>query len=308
MTNPHLIIASRESRLAMWQAEHVQAILQNLHPSHQVSILGMTTVGDQRLDRPLSEIGGKGLFTKELEVALLEGRAHLAVHSLKDVPMQLGDEFALAAVMTREDPRDAFVSPSYESLDTLPDGAKVGTSSLRRAAQLKRQFPKLEIVGLRGNLDTRLGKLDRGEYDAIILAAAGLKRLGLGNRIRAFISVDVMIPSPGQGALGIETLSADQETQTKLKALVDPVTTAHVTAERALSQGLGGNCKLPLAAHCVSEAGGLKLMAMVASADGTSMIREELRCEGISIAAAKQLGDQMAQKLIGQGALKVLGV
>jgi hydroxymethylbilane synthase len=301
-----LIIASRESRLAMWQAEHVQALLRQLHPGTTVDILGMTTVGDQRLDRPLSEIGGKGLFTKELEVALLEGRAHLAVHSLKDVPMELGPEFSLAAVMVREDPRDAFVSNHYECLAQLPKGAKVGTSSLRRAAQLKALYPAIQIMALRGNLDTRMGKLDRGEYDAIILAAAGLKRLGLPQRIREVIDPLVMVPSPGQGALGIEILANDPATLKAVTPLIDLPTTAAVTAERALSQGLGGNCKLPLAAHCFAKNGGLHLIALVASADGSKTLRVERSITSNDVGSAKALGDELASELIAKGAHQVL--
>jgi hydroxymethylbilane synthase len=309
-----LIIASRESRLAMWQAEHVQALLQvqfnrqagAAMAPRRVSILGMTTVGDQRLDRPLSEIGGKGLFTKELEVALVQGRAHLAVHSLKDVPMELAPEFQLSAVMVREDPRDAFVSNEFESLSALPSGAKVGTSSLRRAAQLRAKYPHLQILPLRGNLDTRLGKLDKGEYDAIILATAGLKRLGLGQRIRSSIEPSEMIPSPGQGALGLETLSSDKETHELLQTLVDGPTTAAVLAERAVSRGLGGNCKLPLAAHCFAYNGGLKLMAMVSSADGKQSIRIEQSIAGQDVASSVAMGEEVAAQLIAQGALQVL--
>ncbi len=290
----------------MWQAEHVQALLRQLHPATTVDILGMTTVGDQRLDRPLSEIGGKGLFTKELEVALLEGRAHLAVHSLKDVPMELAPEFSLAAVMVREDPRDAFVSNQYESLAQLPKGAKVGTSSLRRAAQLKALYPDIQIMALRGNLDTRMGKLDRGEYDAIILAAAGLKRLGLPQRIRQVIDPAIMVPSPGQGALGIEILANDPSTLEAVTPLIDLPTTAAVTAERALSQGLGGNCKLPLAAHCFAQGNGLHLIALVASADGKKTLRVERSIAANDVASAKALGDQLASELIAKGAHAVL--
>lgn len=312
MTSP-LVIASRESRLAMWQAEHVQAILtkqfglgSEATPARKVVILGMTTVGDQRLDRPLSEIGGKGLFTKELEVALLDGKAHLAVHSLKDVPMELAPEFALTAVMQREDPRDALVSNRYHSLNDLPVGAKIGTSSLRRRAQLLKLFPHLQVLQLRGNLDTRLRKLDDGEYDAIVLAAAGLKRLGLSSRIAQLIEPDVMVPSPGQGALGLEVLSNDRVTQELLEPLVHQPTMIAVTAERAISQGLGGNCKLPLAAHAKISDGRLHCVAMVASSDGKAMIRIEDGTSDLSIAGAKTLGQTMAQSLKDQGALQVL--
>jgi hydroxymethylbilane synthase len=303
-------IATRESRLALWQAHHVRDRLEALHQGLKVSILGMTTVGDQRLDRPLSEIGGKGLFTKELEVALLEKRAHLAVHSLKDVPMQLGPEFSLAAVMLREDPRDALVSPRYASLQDLPANAKVGTSSLRRAAQLKALFPQMQIMPLRGNLDTRLAKLDAGEYDAIILAAAGLKRLGLAQRIAQMIPTHILVPSPGQGALGIETMANDHETESALKPLIDSITLLAVSAERAVSQALGGNCKLPLAAFCeptASAAGTFDLRALVASTDGKQIIKVHYRAPLTSVADAVRLGQVAAKDLIAQGALVVLG-
>jgi hydroxymethylbilane synthase len=306
-----LTIATRESRLALWQAHHVRDCLKNLHPGLQVNVLGMTTVGDQRLDRPLSEIGGKGLFTKELEVALLEQRAHLAVHSLKDVPMELAAEFSLAAVMLREDPRDALVSPKYASLAALPANAKVGTSSLRRAAQLKARYPSMQIMPLRGNLDTRLSKLDNGEYDAIILAAAGLKRLGLASRIAQMIPTDVLIPSPGQGALGIEIMAVDKATEQALAPLADQRTWLAVGAERAVSQALGGNCKLPLAAFCeptADRAGYFDLRALVASVDGSKIIHVHYRGALATLADAKRLGTVAAQDLIAQGAHAVLGL
>jgi hydroxymethylbilane synthase len=304
--NNSLIIATRESRLALWQAHFVRDCLKDCHQGLDVQILGMTTVGDHRLDRPLSEIGGKGLFTKELEIALLEGRAHLAVHSLKDVPMQLGEEFLLAAVMKREDPRDALVSSRFKDLADLPAGAKIGTSSLRRAAQLKARFPNLTILPLRGNLDTRLGKLDQGEYDAIVLAAAGLKRLGLAQRIASYIPTDIMIPSPGQGALGIEIMARDQSTALRLQPLIDPDTTAAVSAERKVSMGLGGNCKLPLAAHCVVSATGLHLTSIVSNAAGTKVLYVEQSSTERSTQAAIALGAEVASKLLAQGAAAIL--
>jgi hydroxymethylbilane synthase len=312
--NPGFTIATRESRLAMWQAHHVRDRLETLHPGLAVGILGMTTVGDQRLDRPLSEIGGKGLFTKELEVALLEKRAQLAVHSLKDVPMQLGPEFSLAAVMRREDPRDALVSARFTSLAALPPNAKVGTSSLRRAAQLKALYPQMQILPLRGNLDTRLSKLDNGEYDAIILAAAGLKRLGLAARIAQMIPTDLLVPSPGQGALGIETLAKDSNTINALTALIDLPTLFAVSAERAVSLALGGNCKLPLAAFCEPTSGAsnsgkasFDLIALVASNDGKRMLKVHYRAPVHSVSEAVRLGTVAARDLLDQGALAVLG-
>lgn len=263
-----LIIASRESRLAMWQAEHVRAKLSALYPQCAVEILGMTTRGDQILDRTLSKVGGKGLFVKELEVAMEEGRADLAVHSLKDVPMELPEGFELAAYLEREDPRDAFVSNDFDSLDALPAGAVVGTSSLRRQALIAARYPDLVIQPLRGNVDTRLAKLDRGEYAAIILAAAGLKRLGLQQRIRALIDAQQSIPAPGQGAMAIEICSHRDELRPMLAALNDIDTARAVTAERAVSRVFGGSCQIPLAAFATIDAEQMHLRAMVATPDG----------------------------------------
>ncbi len=232
----------------MWQAEHVQARLRALHPGCEVEIVGMTTEGDRVLDRALNEIGGKGLFIKELETALLERRADLAVHSLKDVPMEVAAPFALAAIMAREDPRDAFVSNAHGSLEALPAGARVGTSSLRRAAQIRRQFPALEVLPLRGNVNTRLARLDEGRYEAIVLAAAGLKRLGLADRIRAIVPPSLCLPAAGQGALAIETLAGRADLQAWLAPLADARTALEVHAERTVSRLLGGSCRVPLAA------------------------------------------------------------
>ncbi len=267
-----LIIASRESRLAMWQAEHVRDRLAALYPDCQISILGMTTRGDQILDRTLSKVGGKGLFVKELEVAMAEGRADLAVHSLKDVPMDLPEGFELAAVLEREDPRDAFVSNDYASLDALPPGAVVGTSSLRRQALIAARYPHLVIQPLRGNLDTRLGKLDRGDYAAIILAAAGLIRLGLPQRIRSVLDPEMSLPAAGQGAMAIEIASNERSDGVDLRALLAPlnhVDTAHaVMAERKVSKIFGGSCQIPLAAHATVDGANMHLRAMVATPDG----------------------------------------
>ncbi len=242
------IIATRESRLALWQAEHVRDLLASRH-GMAVDLLGMTTRGDQILDRALSKVGGKGLFVKELEVALEEGRAHLAVHSLKDVPMVLPEGFVLAAVLEREDPRDAWVSPHHADIHALPQGARVGTSSLRRVVQLKALRPDLDIQPLRGNLDTRLRKLDEGQYDGIVLAAAGLKRLGLAERIRAVIEPSVMLPAAGQGALGIEVREDATALRDLLARHIDPDAWLAVHAERAVSRALGGSCSMPLAAY-----------------------------------------------------------
>lgn len=303
-----LIIASRESRLALWQAGHVQRRLRECHPQCEVQILGMTTEGDRRLDRALAEIGGKGLFTKELELALLDGRADLAVHSLKDVPMEVGGPFALAAVLAREDPRDALVSARYASLAGMPAGARVGTSSLRRAAQIRHRFPELQVLPLRGNVVTRLARLDEGRYDAIVLAAAGLKRLGLAERIRAIVDPAICVPAPGQGALAIETLAARADVARWLAPLADARTTIEVHAERTVSRLLGGSCRVPLAAWCVSTpSGGLKLVARVASEDGRAMAEANVECEAGDADAALRLGERAARSLLEQGAAQWLG-
>ncbi len=303
-----LVIASRESRLAMWQAEHVRDLLQGLYPSCQVEILGMTTVGDQVLDQPLNEIGGKGLFIKELEVALLEGKAHLAVHSLKDVPMELPPEFTLAAVLRREDPRDAFVSNHFADLEGMPAGSRVGTSSLRRAAQIRARLPHLKILSLRGNVNTRLAKLDRGDYDAIILAAAGLKRLGFAERIRSVIPPTLSLPAAGQGALGIETRADQPDVARWLAPLVDAASTAQVAAERTVSRMLGGSCRVPLAAYCVPDGnGGIHLTARVAAEDGSEVLEASAASAEDSVAAAEAIGVQVANALLEQGAARWLG-
>lgn len=258
-----LVIATRESPLALWQAEHVQALLQKQYPEASVELLGLTTKGDRILDKTLSKIGGKGLFVKELEVAMREGQAQLAVHSLKDVPMQLPDDFVLAAVSEREDPRDAFVSPKYQTLESMPAGAVVGTASLRRELMLRSRFPHLVVKTVRGNVGTRLKKLDAGEYDALIMASAGLKRLGLSERIREIISDDISLPSPGQGALGIECLKADESTCEALAFLNDSVTRACTAAERYVSRALGGSCQVPLAAYATVNGSEMRLRALV---------------------------------------------
>lgn len=291
----------------MWQAGHVQRRLQACYPRCEVTILGMTTEGDRRLDRALAEIGGKGLFTKELELALLDGRADLAVHSLKDVPMELGEPFALAAVLAREDPRDAFVSTRYASLGEMPAGARLGTSSLRRAAQIRNRFPALEVLPLRGNVVTRITRLDEGRYDAIVLAAAGLKRLGLAGRIRAIVEPTLSVPAAGQGALVIETLAARDDLARWLAPLADARTSIEVQAERTVSRLLGGSCRVPLAAWCVSTpSGGLKLVARVASEDGKSMVEAIVESEAGDGAAAIALGERAARSLLEQGAAQWL--
>ena len=302
-----IVIASRESRLAMWQAVHVQGRLAGLNPGADIVILGMTTRGDQILDRPLSEIGGKGLFIKELEVAMQEGRAQLAVHSMKDVPMVMPEGFVLAAISARENPRDAFVSNSYAGLDELPAGAVVGTSSLRRESILRAKYPQLAIRSLRGNLDTRLRKLDAGEYDAIILAAAGLIRLGLENRIKSVLTAEQSLPAPGQGALGIEAVAGDAAMAAVVAPLND-VETAHcVKAERAFSRALGGSCQVPLGGYAIIDGGQLWLRGFVATPDGKEMVSGELRgAVGRSPGDDEALGRQLAEQLRAQGAAAIL--
>ena len=291
-----LTIATRESRLALWQAEHVQSLLGTL--GHQVDLLGMTTRGDQILDRTLSQVGGKGLFVKELEVALEEGRADLAVHSLKDVPMALPEGFSLACVMQREDPRDAFVSNRYESLEALPQGAVLGTSSLRRVALLRALRPDLKIEPLRGNLDTRLRKLDDGAYDAIVLAAAGLKRLGLAQRIRAVFEPAQMLPAAGQGALGIEVRSARADVVAALAPLVDMNTWLVVAAERAVSRAMGGSCSMPLAAFATLEQGQMAMEAAWGDTEGQlPLVRVSQQGVVTDLASAEAFGLRLADLL-----------
>ncbi len=287
----------------MWQAEHVRARLLELYPHSTVEILGMTTRGDQILDRTLSKVGGKGLFVKELEVAMEEGRADLAVHSLKDVPMELPEGFALAAVLEREDPRDAFVSNDYASLSELPAGAVVGTSSLRRQSLIAARFPHLVIQPLRGNLDTRLGKLDRGDYAAIILAAAGLKRLGLASRIRAFIEPEDSLPAPGQGAMAIEIRADRPELMDLLAPLNHTDTERAVRAERQLSRSFGGSCQVPLAAFATVTQGELQLRAMVATPDGKRIAKATVQG---AADAPEALGMQVARELEAQDANAIL--
>nr|WP_041675623.1 hydroxymethylbilane synthase [Ramlibacter tataouinensis] len=297
-----LVIATRESRLALWQAEHVQALLRQR--GHQVGLLGMTTQGDRILDRTLSKVGGKGLFVKELEIALEEGRADLAVHSLKDVPMELPEGFLLACVMEREDPRDAFVSNRFDSLAELPQGSVVGTSSLRRQVLLQALRPDLRIEPLRGNLDTRLRKLDDGGYEGIVLAAAGLKRLGLAQRIRQVFEPQDMLPAAGQGALGIEIRSERAQLRAALAPLAHQPSWLAVSAERAVSRAMGGSCSMPLAAHATFAAdGALALQAAWGDPQrpGT-LVRAEGRAPAGSLEAAAALGVEVAARLRAAGA------
>ena len=301
------IIATRESRLALWQAEHVRDLLSTRF-GLRVELLGMTTRGDQILDRALSKVGGKGLFVKELETALEDGRAHLAVHSLKDVPMDLPDGFVLAAVLEREDPRDAFVSNRFASLGELPQGAVVGTSSLRRVVQLLARRPDLRIEPLRGNLDTRLRKLDEGGFDAIVLAAAGLKRLGMAARIRSCFEVDEMIPAAGQGALGIEVREDAASLRSTLGAMIHRPTWLAAHAERAVSRALGGSCSMPLAAHAVWQ--GEQLVINAALGDGADptqpLLAARRQVATPDEIAAKALGEQVAADLRAAGAGRYL--
>ncbi|MFO0253916.1 MAG: hydroxymethylbilane synthase [Betaproteobacteria bacterium] len=298
-----LVIATRESALALWQARHVQSLLRELYPARTVGLLGMTTEGDRRLGSSLAKIGGKGLFVKELEEALNDGRADLAVHSAKDVPMHLPSGFTLAAILERADPRDALVSARYRSLAELPEGARVGTSSLRRECQLRAAHPQLRIEPLRGNVQTRLRKLDGGEYDAIILAAAGLKRLGLAERITALLPSAESLPAVGQGALAIEC----REDRGDLIALLEPLNHAAtrqcVLAERALSRGLAGSCNVPIAGYAEIAGGDLHLRALVGSPDGRQVLRGE--CRGAP-AAAETLGATLAADLRARGAADIL--
>ena len=290
----------------MWQAENVRARLLELYPQSTVEILGMTTRGDQILDRTLSKVGGKGLFVKELEVAMEEGRADFAVHSLKDVPMELPEGFELAAVLEREDPRDAFVSNDYASLADLPPGAIVGTSSLRRQALISARFPHLNIQPLRGNLDTRLAKLGRGEYAAIILAAAGLKRLGMASRIRSVIEPEDSLPAPGQGAMAIEICAGRNDLIELLAPLNHRDTELAVRAERQLSRSFGGSCQVPLAAHATVNGNALTLQAMVATPDGKRIARAEVQGVAGAADAPEALGKDAAKQLDAQDATAIL--
>lgn len=305
VVNPpaRLVIASRESALAMWQARNVQARLAALYPQCTVTILGMTTQGDRILDRALDKIGGKGLFVKELEEALADGRADLAVHSMKDVPMVLPAGFALAAISEREDPRDAFVSNRYADPGALPAGSVVGTSSQRRESQLRACYPHLSVEPLRGNLQTRLKKLDDGGYAGIILAAAGLKRLGLADRIASMLPPEHSLPAPGQGALGIECRAGRADLIALFGALDHPPTAACVRAERALSRALSGSCQLPLGAYAQNEGAALRLRAFVAQRDGARIVRDELTGDARDPEA---LGAELAQRLLAQGAAEIL--
>lgn len=296
-------IATRESPLALWQAEFVKAEILSRHPEITVELVGMTTKGDIILDTPLAKIGGKALFVKELEVAMLEGRADIAVHSMKDVPMEFPEGLGLAVICEREDPTDAFVSNLYGSIDELPRGARVGTSSLRRQCQLRSLRPDLEIGDLRGNVGTRLSKLDRGEFDAIILATAGLLRLKLSSRIQQRISPLLSLPAGGQGAVGIECRNTDVGLIALLQELHHPDTADRVVAERAVNTHLNGGCQVPIACYAELEGEQLYLRALVGEPDGTRILRCEMRG---ARAEAKQLGIAVAENLLSQGADEIL--
>jgi hydroxymethylbilane synthase len=298
-----IVIASRESALALWQARHVASRLAALYPRTEIGILGLTTEGDRRLDASLANIGGKGLFVKELEEALLSGRADIAVHSIKDLPVTLAREFALAAVSEREDPRDAFVSSRYADLSALPAGGRVGTSSLRRECQLRARHPGLRIEPLRGNVTTRLRKLDAGDYDAVILAAAGLKRLGLEDRITRLIPPAESLPAPGQGALGVECLARHTDLVETLAALNHAATARCVAAERAFSRSLSGSCVVPLGAYAEAEGRDLRLRGFVGAPDGSRVVSGELRGPARDPEA---LGVTLAKGLKAQGAGEIL--
>ena len=296
-------IATRKSALALWQAEYVKARLEASHPGLKISLVPMVSRGDKLLDAPLAKIGGKGLFVKELETALLENEADIAVHSMKDVPMEFPEGLGLYCICEREDPRDAFVSNRFDSLDALPPGSVVGTSSLRRQAQLLARRPDLKIQFLRGNVNTRLAKLDAGEYDAIILAAAGLIRLGFGERIRSSIGVDESLPAGGQGAVGIECRTGDSEVHALLACLNHAPTATRVVAERALNKRLNGGCQVPIACYAVLEGEQLWLRGLVGQPDGTLLLRAEGRAPA---AEAEALGVQVAEELLDQGAEQIL--
>ncbi|MEO8302984.1 MAG: hydroxymethylbilane synthase [Betaproteobacteria bacterium] len=300
-----ITIATRESALAMWQAEHIRARLAARHPESSVELLGVTTQGDRVLDRPLADIGGKGLFIKELEVAMAEGRADLAVHSLKDVPMDMPEGFTLAAICEREDPRDAFVSNRYLDLAGLPGGARIGTSSLRREAQLRERDPLLAILPLRGNVNTRLRKLDEGQYDAIILAAAGLKRLGFAARIASLLDPEESLPAAGQGALAVECRTDRPEIIAALAPLADRDTTLTTIAERAFARALSGSCHTPLAAHAIFRHGELWLRGLLASRDGSEVLRGDRSAAVGDVRAADALGQALATDFLARGAARL---
>ena len=296
-------IATRKSPLALWQAEHVAERLNKFFPEIQTELVKMVTQGDKILDAPLAKIGGKGLFVKELELGILEGSADIAVHSMKDVPVEFPEGLHLSAILNREDPTDAFVSNKYSSLDDLPADAKIGTSSLRRQCQIKEKFPDAEILSLRGNVNTRLAKLDAGEYDAIILASAGLKRLGMTERITVCLDTSTSLPAIGQGAIGIECRKDDSDTNFILKSLHDEQTSIRIIAERAMNARLQGGCQVPIAGFAEIQGGQLVMRGLVGSPDGTLLYRAERQG---TLAQAEEIGIAIADDLLAQGANKIL--
>ncbi|HEX8013378.1 MAG TPA: hydroxymethylbilane synthase [Casimicrobiaceae bacterium] len=301
-----LVIATRQSALALWQAEHVRDRLRALYPQCRVELLGLTTQGDRALEQPLADIGGKGLFIKELEQAMADGRAELAAHSLKDVPMDVPAGFTLAAIMAREDPRDAFVSNAHRSLAAMPPGSVVGTSSLRREAQLRERYPQLEVQALRGNVNTRLHRLDQGNHAAIILAAAGLKRLGFADRIAALLDPEDSLPAVGQGALALECRADRPDVIGALAPLADVDTTLATCAERAFGHKLAGSCRTPLAAYAVRRGAELWLRGLVASRDGRSVLRGERAALVATVREAEALGNALGAELLARGAAAIL--
>ncbi len=298
-----LRIATRKSPLALWQAEHVKSRLQQAHPGLAVELVTMSTQGDKILDTPLAKIGGKGLFVKELEQGMLEGRADIAAHSIKDVPMEFPEGLYLSTILEREEPCDAFVSNDYDSLDELPQGAIVGTSSLRRRCQLLNRRPDLKIEDLRGNVNTRLSKLDDGKYDAIILACAGLIRLEMEDRIKQSISSELILPAVGQGAIGLEAREGDDETLALISVLDHETTRYRVLAERALNLGLNGGCQVPIACHATIDGDKLHLRALVGEPDGSNIVSGEIRGNKTD---AEELGTELANELLGKGAKTIL--
>lgn len=302
-SNTKLTIATRQSPLALWQAHYVSDLLTSAHPGLQVELLKMTTKGDKILDTPLAKVGGKGLFVKELEVGLLEGRADIAVHSMKDVPIEFPEGLHISTICMREDPRDAFVSNNYAHFEALEQGAKVGTSSLRRQCQIREIRPDLEILDLRGNVNTRLAKLDNGDYDAIILASAGLKRLEMSDRITQALATEVSLPAVGQGAVGIECRIADERVHKLLAPLNDPVTALRITAERAMNLRLEGGCQVPIAGYAEIEKDILLLRGLVGAADGSRIIRAQIAGKPEN---AEELGTVLADDLLAQGAREIL--
>ncbi|HYQ91477.1 MAG TPA: hydroxymethylbilane synthase [Candidatus Competibacteraceae bacterium] len=303
MTSTILRIATRKSPLALWQAEHVARRLREAHPGLRVELVGMSTRGDKILDSPLAKVGGKGLFVKELEQSLLAGDADLAVHSLKDVPVEFPVGLCLPVILAREDPRDAFVSSRYCQPEQLPAGARVGTSSLRRQCQLAARYPHLNLLNLRGNVNTRLAKLEAGEYDAIILAAAGLQRLGLENRIACYLEPETSLPAIGQGVIAIECRQDDAQVLGWINALHDPATAVRISAERALNHSLKGGCQVPIAGYAVLQDGQIWLRGLVGDSDGSRIVRGEIRGPA---AAAERLGIALAEDLLGRGAAAIL--